>query len=359
MGSEIRYASHPGIIIKEAIEELGLSQTDFANRTGLLLKTVSTLISCESSITFDIAVKIGKFFDNDPEGWINLQTRYNLYVNAKLLEEELLEEWEIASIFNNSKIKQSLNLNISKNNKYESIKELRNKFTVGSLKFLKKPDMYAFCKTAVIKDIDQKTIILRNAWISLAEQKARSIECCEFNKDYLIKSTKEIKKLTKERPNVFLPKLIDILSEGGVKLVILPYLPGSNVGGFTKWNPIEKCSLIAVNDCGKDADKIWFSIFHELGHAVQNHRRHATISFNKNPIQDENEIEANEFAINHLIDLKDYREFIRNNKFGFYDIINFADSQDVAPFIVVGRLQKDGYIGWNEFSNLKVKYEVV
>jgi HTH-type transcriptional regulator/antitoxin HigA len=140
--------------------------------------------------------------------------------------------------------------------------------------------------------------------------------------------------------------------------VILPFLRGSNLSGVTKWIGNENCVMVAVNDFGKDADKIWFSIFHEIGHAIKNHKRHLTISYNKDNIQDKDEIEANEYAKNTLIDESSYQEFIKNNNITESSIKRFAKEQPVAPFIVVGRLQKDGIIGWDKFQNLKPKYTI-
>ena len=357
MRNEIRYVEHPGFIIKESIGELGLSQQEFALRTGLTTKNVSTLLNGESPITFEIAVKLGNFFDINPQSWLNLQNHYDLYINQEKRKEELNQEWNIAKLFTNSKAKRCLNIDISSKDKKDAILKLRSLFKVANLNLLKQSDMYAFCKTAVIKDIDETTIIMRNAWISLAEQVGRGMQVSKFDKQYLLSSIESIKSLTKEEPKVFLPKLRDILSNGGIKLVIIPYLTHSNVGGFTKWIAQEECSLIAINDCDKDADKIWFSIFHELGHAIKNHRRHPTISYNKNPVIDDDEIDANNFAKDKLLNPLDYKIFTEEGNFSLTCINRFAKSQNVANFIVIGRLQKDGYLNWSTYSDYKIKYD--
>ena len=36
----------------------------------------------------------------------------------------------------------------------------------------------------------------------------------------------------------------------------------------------------------------------------------------------------------------------------------FAINQDIPLFILIGRLQNDGYLDWNEFNSYKVKYEL-
>lgn len=354
-----RIVSHPGIYIKEAIEELGLNQSEFALRSGLSIKNVSTLISGESNITFEVAQKLSSFFNNSVEGWINLQTKYDLYKAAEEKEREYEEDWLIAKQFDKDFMNDCLKIHIDSKNKEETIDQLRRRFCVGSLTALKQNNMYVFYKTSVSKDIDEKTIIMRNAWVSLAEQQARQMRCQTFNKDKLLDNIKYLKRLTLEDPEVFQPKLIGCLAECGIKLIILPFLPHSNVTGVTKWLPNDSGVMIAVNDCGKDADKIWFAIFHEIGHAIKNHKRHLTISYKKGEIETDEEKEANEFAKNSFIDPQDYKEFIENRDFRIGSIKAFAKKQNIAYFMVIGRLQKEGLLPWTAFQDYKVKYNVI
>lgn len=354
-----RPVSHPGIYIRDAIDELGLNQSEFAIRSGLSIKNVSTLLNGESDITFEVALKLSSFFDNSVEGWLNLQTKYDLYKNEERRKQEYKDEWDIAKTINKEFAINYLGITIDSKNKEKTIDDLRKALGVGVLQSLKHPDMYAFCKTSVIKDINEEIVIARNVWILSAEKKAREISCSSFNKEKLLQNIFILRSLTRTKPEYFESRLKAILSDCGVKLVILPYLSKSNVSGVTKWLNNENCVLVAVNDCGKDADKIWFSIFHELGHAIKNHKRHLTISYQKNGIVDIDEIEANEFARNALIDKESYQRFVLNKNFDLTTINNFAKQQNVANFIVIGRLQKDGYISWSAYSDKKIKYSVI
>ena len=358
MTNKRRIVNHPGIYVKDAIEELGLSQNEFAYRTGLTSKNVSTLINGESNITFDVAIKLAEFFHNSVEGWINLQTKYNLFLNEENRKKEYEADWEIVKLFDKLFITNFLQIEINTKNKESTIDEMRKLFNVTSLENLKCVDMYAFCRTSVNKEINEKTIITRNAWISLAEQEARKISCSTFDKNKIISNVNYIKSLTLKDPKTMSRQLTEFLSECGVKLVILPFLSGSNISGVTKWIANENCVMVAINDCGKDADKIWFSIFHELGHAIKNHKRHLTISYSKNNIQDEEEREADSFARDSLINKNDYEHFVEKGDFSINAIKRFASTQMVAIYIVIGRLQKDGFIGWDKYIGYKQKYRV-
>lgn len=354
-----RIVSHPGIYIKDAIDELGLNQSEFALRTGLSIKNVSTLISGDSNITFEVALKLAAFFGNSVEGWTNLQTKYDLYMSTNQLHAEYEQDWNIAKTFDKDFVKNYLRIDVNSKRKEESVNKLREAFAVGTLQSLKHPDLYAFCKTSVSKDVSEEMIIMRNAWISIAERKARNLSCAVFNKEQVISQVGYLKSLSKEKPNIFVPKLQECLSNCGVKLVILPYLPKSNISGVTKWIATENCVLVAINDCGKDADRFWFSLFHELGHAIKNHKRHLTISYEKGKINDDEENEANEFAKNSLINPKAYSSFVNKKQFDLKSIQSFALQQNVADFIVIGRLQKDRYLSWDKYQNRKIKYNVM
>ena len=78
--SNIRFVPHPGEYLKDAIDELGMSQNEFAIRIGTSGKTISKIISAEQNITFDIASKIAEFFGTSLNVWLNLQNSYNEYI---------------------------------------------------------------------------------------------------------------------------------------------------------------------------------------------------------------------------------------------------------------------------------------
>lgn len=77
MAKSKRVVNHPGVYVKDAIESLGLSQSEFASKSGLSLENVSMLINGKADITLEVADKLAAFFNNSAEGWANLQTKYD------------------------------------------------------------------------------------------------------------------------------------------------------------------------------------------------------------------------------------------------------------------------------------------
>ena len=69
---------HPGEILKDEMEEIGLNGSELANRLGVPENRIYQIINGQRSITADTALRLGKFFNTGPEFWLNLQKAYEL-----------------------------------------------------------------------------------------------------------------------------------------------------------------------------------------------------------------------------------------------------------------------------------------
>ncbi len=70
--------AHPGRIIKEAIEALGLTVTDAAHMLNVSRPTLSGLLDERSGISGEMAVRLSKIVGSTPEFWMRLQLNYDL-----------------------------------------------------------------------------------------------------------------------------------------------------------------------------------------------------------------------------------------------------------------------------------------
>lgn len=71
-------AVHPGIILKDELEELGVTPTEFSRQIDVAANRISQIINGKRSITGDTALRFGHWFGVDPEFWINLQAQFEL-----------------------------------------------------------------------------------------------------------------------------------------------------------------------------------------------------------------------------------------------------------------------------------------
>lgn len=76
-------AVHPGLILKDELDEIGISPTEFARQIDVPANRVSQIIAGKRSITGDTALRFGHWFGADPQIWINLQAQYELAVAAR------------------------------------------------------------------------------------------------------------------------------------------------------------------------------------------------------------------------------------------------------------------------------------
>jgi addiction module HigA family antidote len=74
---------HPGEILREQLEELGLSARTLAAKLGVPTNRVTGILNETRSITPDTALRLAKFFGAVEDGavfWLNLQQAHDLRV---------------------------------------------------------------------------------------------------------------------------------------------------------------------------------------------------------------------------------------------------------------------------------------
>ena len=75
-------AFHPGYYIADIIDDMEISQNEFATRMGTTVETLSKLINGQANISNDLAKKLSVMLGTSVEVWQNLQNNYD----QKLLE---------------------------------------------------------------------------------------------------------------------------------------------------------------------------------------------------------------------------------------------------------------------------------
>jgi antitoxin HigA-1 len=71
---------HPGELFKEEILiPLGLTVTQAAEDLGVSRKALSEFINCHSSLSPEMAIRIGKASRTSAESWLNMQTKLDLW----------------------------------------------------------------------------------------------------------------------------------------------------------------------------------------------------------------------------------------------------------------------------------------
>ncbi len=75
-----REPTSPGEILKEEfLMPLGITQKQCADHLNVDIKVINRIINGKTSVTTQMAVKLGAAFDTSPEFWINAQTAVDLW----------------------------------------------------------------------------------------------------------------------------------------------------------------------------------------------------------------------------------------------------------------------------------------
>jgi HTH-type transcriptional regulator/antitoxin HigA len=139
-----------------------------------------------------------------------------------------------------------------------------------------------------------------------------------------------------------------ILSETGIRFVIVEAFQGSKVDGVCFWLD-ENSPVIAISIRFDRIDWFWFTLIHELRHIANGDGKDAAVIDldlvgDDSDREDINEVEqrADKEACEFLIQMDELSNFITRVRplYAEVKVVGFADRMNVHPGIVVGRLQK-------------------
>jgi len=351
-------AFHPGYYIADIIEDMNISQAEFATRMGTTAKTLSQLINGQANISNDLAKKLSVMLGTSVDVWQNLQNTYD----QKLIEIQQSKDFdaqaELVKKIDYKYFVDFIGLPMTRSIKGK-VTNLCKFFKVADLRIMLKPDFLVNFRSSSSCNRERQ-IINSRAWIQTAMNLSKNIETKPYNAEKLKGYLPELRGMTVKEPKVFLPRMNEIFSECGIAFILLPHLKNSGVNGAVKWVTEDRV-VLAMNNRGLDADKFWFSLFHEIKHVLQQKIKMVFISSTVEEMIDIDnhlEIEADKFATNYLISSADYKRFAPSRYTSDDEIVEFAKTIGIHPGIVVGRLQHDGILAQNRCSKLKEKYVI-
>lgn len=346
---------HPGETIGDILEERGITQAELATRTGVTPAYVCNVIAGKKDISARFALALEYALGVSKNFWINLQANYDA---------ELLEASEADTITDEERV--------ARNRLKDIVRYLRE---VGKMPFREAVDdsILSLRKTLQISNIaNLKKLIPEGAPGIFPESKADPyvlgawIRLCQIAGEKRNVSTKFDMKKTDElvsraklvmcNEGEFIQKsLTDLFGEYGIAFSVVRNFRGAPAQGFISKKK-DGTYQMALTDRGAYADTFWFSLFHELGHIV-NGDVNSSINFIDYDGSSDIEMGADDFAITRLMDSNDYKDFVKCADFSLGAIKSFADSQQVRPYIVIGRLQRERLLEYNRYISEKVRYK--
>jgi addiction module HigA family antidote len=75
--------SHPGELLKEELQERGISQRHFAELVGVPHTALNEILNCKRPMSVDFSLRVEAALGIDADLFINMQTRYNKQIARK------------------------------------------------------------------------------------------------------------------------------------------------------------------------------------------------------------------------------------------------------------------------------------
>lgn len=355
------WVSPPGDTILDLIEERGWTQAEFAKRLGYTEKHISQLINGKVPLTDEAALRLERVLGSNASFWLSREAKYREHcarlesVRAHAHWVSWLDELPVKELMASRAIPKVRN---DAKNKPGLVDACLRFFGVAS------PDdwraHYGGMQVSFRRSrTEQSDIGAISAWLRMGEQRAERLDGPKYDKSRFEKALQDIRDLTRETPEVFEPRMRQLLYEAGVLLVLVPAIPRAHVSGVARWlSPTRP--LIQLSLYGKTNDKFWFTFFHEAAHILL----HANTKEDKKSVflddpnsshaSDPQEFEANRWAGSWLIPNENMASLSRlRSKAAVKD---FALQIGVHPGIVVGRLQHDGLIEPSWMNDLKLSF---
>ena len=69
---------HPGLLVKENIDGLGLTVAQAAEGLGVTRQQLYKVINCQSAISPEMAMRLEKALGSTAEAWLTMQAAYDL-----------------------------------------------------------------------------------------------------------------------------------------------------------------------------------------------------------------------------------------------------------------------------------------
>ncbi|CAN5341567.1 ImmA/IrrE family metallo-endopeptidase [soil metagenome] len=349
-------SSHPGETLADKLEELGIGPKEFAVRADKPEKTITAILNGESAITPDMAIQFERVLGITANFWLQRQVDFD---EAIARAKEISKLSEAISWMKNFPIKEMIGLKWLPDVKtdIEKSRALLGFFGIASSNAWDSYYMSQKLKVAFrISLATTKQAEPISAWLRRGELLAAKLEAPKYDKSSFENILPDLKKIMVGHPKNFAKKIQSKAIEAGVKVVYSTCLPKAPLNGATRW--IGNNPVIQLSGRLKRNDIFWFTLFHEAGHIVKHGKKDIfleEIEYSEKDLQKEKE--ADEFARKCVLTDDQFNE-VTKERYSAKHVIECAEKFNTHPAIIIGRLQREDFIGYNEGTEFFEKIDL-
>jgi len=339
MGMTMNWIKHPGFYIKEELDERGWSQRDLAFILGVPEQAVNMIVSGKRGISPDMARALGDAFNVHPDLFANLQKNHDMALAKPPSPGVSL----LGKMHVQYPVREMVNRGWLINSDANMLEEQLVRFFEVS-----EPSEIPYLEHAAKKrnSYEEREVPpAQLAWLFRARQVARSISVPQYSEAKLRDALEQLRGLllapeqTRDVPR--------LLSECGVRYVIVEKLPNSKIDGVCFW--LDSHSPVIGMSIQRDTiDNFWFVLRHEIEHVLRKHgmgqeKIDGDLSKSEEgSAEDEEERIANAEARDFCVNTDKFDSFMIRKKPFYYerDVIAYSRIINRHPGIIVGQMQR-------------------
>jgi HTH-type transcriptional regulator / antitoxin HigA len=327
----------PGFFIREELEARGWTQAELAYTLGVPVQGVNLITSGKRAITPEMAKKLGAAFDVAPEFFLNLQQAWELS-RAPEPDPAIAKKARLQSIY---PVREMLKRRWLLSADAAGLeKEIARFFDVDNA------DQIPHMAHAAFKTSYDEMPPAQVAWLFRVRQIAKGMVVDGAHSTASVRAA--IKKLSgllsapEEARHV--PR---ILSEAGIRYVIVESLPSAKIDGVCCWLN-DSAPVVGMSLRYDRIDNFWFVLRHELEHVLRSDGKETAPIVDADlektaaqPDLPEAERCANEAASEFCVPAGQIESFIARKQpfFSEQSILGFAGRHQLHPGIVAGQLR--------------------
>lgn len=350
------YAVAPGAIVLERLAARGISRAEFARRCDRSPKRLSEIIAGKAPVEPETALQFEKVLGVDASILLGIETDYQLH---RAREAEAKKTQEASSWTQAFPLQELVRRGIMEKPSSDSntVARLLTFFEVGSVKawYAKYERMSVAYRHS--PSFRSETPALAT-WLRLGELEAEQQECADYDAEQFRRVLRKIRGLTQTPVADAIEKAQHLCNKAGVVLAPLKPFPKTALSGAAWWLTPRK-AVITLSARHKTDDHLWFSLFHEAAHLLLHSKKAVFLDeMQKNNTGADIETQADKWASDFLVPRSHWDQFVNAASYSERAIRQFAREQDIAPGIIVGRLQHEKHLSWGTpLNKLKVRLE--
>lgn len=340
----------PGQTLLDWLERVDMTQAELARRTRLTPKHINQVVKGGVGISPDVALAFERVTAIPARYWTQLDANFQIGRHRAEEAVELEQHLELVDLFPIRALENMGAIEKSRS-KVAQLRALLSFFAVADAAALDdvwmRPALYRLSRSF---DANQAALA---TWLRLAELQAAELDTESFDETRCRAAISQMRALSALPGIEWVAPLRQLAASVGIAIVILKELPGCRVNGATRWLSPNK-AMIVLSLRHRRNDIFWFTLFHELCHVLRHGKKTTFIDAKGSGIAEELEAEADAFASRTLIPPAAAARLAEITTVAQAEA--FAAELGVAPGIVVGRMQHDGYIPHSRWANLLQRY---